>query len=257
MRLHIAHRYLLRTATAHALVPSPTILDYGCGAGQVIDVGRQAGLEVYGVRMDPDGSAPPMEGALKNPTDSVVRTAAHRTIPFEANRFDAVICNQVLDQVPNLDDALAEIYRVLKPGGTLLCTVPTREQFREGGVGIPFVHWFAEGSRTRFYYTLALRTIGLGHFKDKRSRRQWTCDALAWVDQRTHHRDRRAIMSSFARWFTFSLIEPDYAGFRLEELGFARLARVAQHPWVQPLVRELVHRLGSPIILAQKPLFAR
>ena len=40
-------------------------------------------------------------------------------IPFAAERFDAVIANHMLYHVPNLDKALAEIRRVLKPGGAL------------------------------------------------------------------------------------------------------------------------------------------
>jgi SAM-dependent methyltransferase len=44
--------------------------------------------------------------------------------PFAADNFDAVVCNQVLEHVFNPDDFVGEIVRVLKPGGTLLLTVP-------------------------------------------------------------------------------------------------------------------------------------
>lgn len=44
--------------------------------------------------------------------------------PFEAQSFDAVLCNQVLEHVFNPDEFLAEIERVLRPGGKLLLTVP-------------------------------------------------------------------------------------------------------------------------------------
>lgn len=44
--------------------------------------------------------------------------------PFEAGHFDAVLCNQVLEHVFNPDEFLAEICRVLAPGGKLLLTVP-------------------------------------------------------------------------------------------------------------------------------------
>ena len=44
--------------------------------------------------------------------------------PFEARSFDAVLCNQVLEHVFNPDEFLAEIERVLRPGGKLLLTVP-------------------------------------------------------------------------------------------------------------------------------------
>lgn len=42
----------------------------------------------------------------------------------ESEKFDTIICTQVLEHVPNPFDAIDEIYRVLRPGGVLLITVP-------------------------------------------------------------------------------------------------------------------------------------
>jgi SAM-dependent methyltransferase len=47
-----------------------------------------------------------------------------KTLPFEDNHFDAVFCGEVLEHIFNPDEILPEIYRVLKPGGRLLLTVP-------------------------------------------------------------------------------------------------------------------------------------
>lgn len=46
------------------------------------------------------------------------------SFPFPDQRFDGVICNQVLEHVFTPDRFLAEIKRVLKPGGKLLLTIP-------------------------------------------------------------------------------------------------------------------------------------
>ncbi len=45
-------------------------------------------------------------------------------IKFEDNTFDAVICNHVLEHVPEDRKAMEEIYRVLKPGGFAVLQVP-------------------------------------------------------------------------------------------------------------------------------------
>jgi SAM-dependent methyltransferase len=45
-------------------------------------------------------------------------------IPFASNQFDLVICTQVLEYIPDPRIVMAEIRRVLKPGGRLLLSIP-------------------------------------------------------------------------------------------------------------------------------------
>jgi SAM-dependent methyltransferase len=45
-------------------------------------------------------------------------------IPFEANRFNMVLCNHVLEHVQDDIQAMREIHRVLKPGGFAILQVP-------------------------------------------------------------------------------------------------------------------------------------
>ena len=46
-------------------------------------------------------------------------------LPFPDDTFDRIICSEVLEHIPDDDAALAELHRVLKPGGMLAATVPT------------------------------------------------------------------------------------------------------------------------------------
>jgi SAM-dependent methyltransferase len=45
-------------------------------------------------------------------------------IPVEDERFDRIIFNQVLEHIPAPRRVLAELYRVIKPGGLILCSCP-------------------------------------------------------------------------------------------------------------------------------------
>ena len=45
-------------------------------------------------------------------------------LPYPENSFDVLFCNHVLEHVPNDRGAMAELYRVLKPGGWALLQVP-------------------------------------------------------------------------------------------------------------------------------------
>jgi len=45
-------------------------------------------------------------------------------ICFESEKFDAVICNHVLEHVPDDRKAMSEFFRVLKPGGWAILQVP-------------------------------------------------------------------------------------------------------------------------------------
>ncbi|NNL83692.1 MAG: class I SAM-dependent methyltransferase, partial [Winogradskyella sp.] len=45
-------------------------------------------------------------------------------LPFDANSFDVILCNHVLEHIPDDKKALSELFRVLKPGGYGIFQVP-------------------------------------------------------------------------------------------------------------------------------------
>ena len=45
-------------------------------------------------------------------------------LPFDDNAFDFIICNHVLEHIPDDTKAMQELYRVLAPGGTAILQVP-------------------------------------------------------------------------------------------------------------------------------------
>ncbi|WP_339702358.1 methyltransferase domain-containing protein [uncultured Marixanthomonas sp.] len=45
-------------------------------------------------------------------------------LPFEDNEFDFIICNHVLEHIPDDTKAMQELYRILAPGGTAILQIP-------------------------------------------------------------------------------------------------------------------------------------
>ncbi len=108
----------------YKLCPGCQVLELGCGTGDtwLANLARiPAGCEIT----LSDFSSGMLQQARQNlqgryPFSFEVIDA--QSIPFEAGRFDIVIANHMLYHVPNRPRALAEIRRVLKPGGFFYTT---------------------------------------------------------------------------------------------------------------------------------------
>jgi SAM-dependent methyltransferase len=250
--MDVTNRYVLDFAQRHG----GRILDYGCGAGRLVAAGRHAGLDVYGVDVFYGGSKARAEAEGTGLFGAAIREMEHGRIPFADHSFDLVTNNQVMEHVEDLHDTLAEIYRVVKPGGTVLSIFPSKDVWREGHIGIPFSHWFPKRSRARFYYTWALRAAGLGTWKEQApTRRQWAVDKLEWIDQWTRYRSRREIFIAYDRFFDNELRESDYICYRLLDSPTEirrRLAGLMSNGWFAAPAVALFRKLAFLIIVSRK-----
>jgi SAM-dependent methyltransferase len=99
--------------------PGEQILDVGCGPGYyVAELAEQVGETGHVTGVDP---AAPMlaiaeERCAKLPNTDL-READATSLPFDDASFDAVLSVQVLEYLGDVGPALAEIHRVLRPGG--------------------------------------------------------------------------------------------------------------------------------------------
>jgi demethylmenaquinone methyltransferase/2-methoxy-6-polyprenyl-1,4-benzoquinol methylase len=174
----IAHRYdflntLLSAGTDHrwrraaierlASKRPKAILDVAAGTGDMIlECLRLKPLRVAGV--DPSGSM--LEVAREKlasrsrplPVELVKASAEH--IPFPAGTFDAVTCAFGVRNFTQLEDGLAEFFRVLRPGGTALILefsrpsgIPAERLYRLYFTRIlPFVGGLVSGDRRAYQY---------------------------------------------------------------------------------------------------------
>ena len=109
--------------TMGRLAAAERVLDLGCGAGTDSLVAAQmvgAGGHVTGIDMTAAMLAKARAAAAELGVTNVefVEGEAER-LPFSDASFDVVISNGVIDLIPDKDAVLAELYRVLAPGGRM------------------------------------------------------------------------------------------------------------------------------------------
>ncbi len=253
--MDVTNRFVLDFAVRYARQQcSARVLDFGCGAGRLVQAGRSAGLEMSGADVYYGGSRTRIEAEQSGLLGSAIREIREGRLEFANGTFDLVVNNQVMEHVEDLDAVLGEIHRVLRPGGTVLSIFPSRDVFREGHIGIPFAHRLKMGSRFRLIYTWGLRSLGLGHWKEEAPTcRQWAVDKLAWIDTYTHYRSRREIRAGFDRYFSNEFRESDYIRYRLlDRPGRRALAWFAGLPGVAPVARAVFRKLAFLVIVSKK-----
>jgi SAM-dependent methyltransferase len=252
--LHVNYEYCLHWAAAvRSTNPAARILDYGCGSGEVVRAGLERGLDISGADEFYGGATSRDTVEKSGLLGSRIREIHGGRLDFDDRSFDLVLSNQVFEHVADLDRVVDEVWRVLKPGGMLVALFPSSEVIREGHFGIPFVHWLSRTSPLRYWYTLGMRSLGLGHFKTGKSRQRWTEDALAWLDRYTYYRSQRAIMQALSRRFAVAGAEAGYVSFRLAASPrTSPLAPVARWPGADRLARVALRRLAGMVLVATK-----
>ena len=105
-------------AAAELLPPDSPVLDLGCGVGHSFT--RLAPRTTVGV----DLSAEALRGQER---ETVV--ADMRALPFGSGHFASVLSVHSIEHVPDPERVLAEVARVLRPGGTAMFVTPNRLTF--------------------------------------------------------------------------------------------------------------------------------
>lgn len=97
-----------------------TVLDVGCGDGCLGDLyPKAANLTIDGIDLSPDE----LRLALRTGAYGHVQVAdISRHLP--EGRYDIALGNCSMEHVPNIHQALSNIFQALKPGGSLLLSVP-------------------------------------------------------------------------------------------------------------------------------------
>ncbi|MHA6762838.1 class I SAM-dependent methyltransferase [Streptacidiphilus sp. PAMC 29251] len=95
------------------------VLDVGTGTGTAAAAACARGAKVTAVDAEPSM----LELAARAAPAADVQLAVLPELPFADGMFDAVVGNFVLNHVGRPGDALAELRRVVRPGGTIALTI--------------------------------------------------------------------------------------------------------------------------------------
>lgn len=159
-------------ARVRALAPADA-LDVGCGEGRFCRRLREEGVTVTGVEPTPSLHA---AAVARDPAGRYVAAQAE-ALPFPAASFDLVVSYLTLIDIDDVEAAIAEMARVLRPGGAIL--VANLNSFNTAG------QWHRRPDGTRYF--------GLDHYLEERA--EW----VAWrgIEIRNWHRPLCRYMSLF------------------------------------------------------------
>ena len=130
------------------------VLDAGCGTGYFSRRSIAAGGDVVSVDIGVKLLQEARKKGIKKPVASDVTKLA-----FADNTFDVVVSSECIEHTPSPETAVAELIRVLRPGGTLVLTCPNR-----------FWHWSC-----RLANALGIRPYcGFENWPSWEALRRWT-----------------------------------------------------------------------------------
>jgi len=132
----------------------PPILDIGCGDGDFTLLTFGKGKIDVGLDRDKEK----IKQARKKGVYQKAVIADAQKLPFADNEFKIIIANSVLEHVENSDRALVECFRVLKPGGKFIFTVPGKKDLK---------YWFWSKIFNGLYTRIKNRLMGHSELYDK------------------------------------------------------------------------------------------
>lgn len=133
------------------LVPSGKLLDVGCATGELLEVARDIGYDVFGVEISPPGIERCRErfGAERISSKQLERS------DFPAGFFDIVTLSDVMEHLPDPHGFLDIAAYLLRPGGILLIVTPDTSSWSRSFMGMKWPHYKEEHL---YYYNRATIT---------------------------------------------------------------------------------------------------
>jgi SAM-dependent methyltransferase len=114
----------LRAAVSDQVAAGSSVLDLGCGTGELAVGLAATGLRATGCDISPEMLRRAAASDSSGTVNWVQLDPGWQVLPFRPEVYDAVVASSVLEYVDDPVTVLRECRRVLRPGGVMLCTVP-------------------------------------------------------------------------------------------------------------------------------------
>lgn len=157
-----------------------SLLDISCSTGLISRVFSTHFARVTGIDIDEEAVNFARENNVAANLEFHVMDALNTRFPDES--FDVIVCNQMYEHVPDAQQLLAEIRRLLVPGGVCYFGATNRLKVIETHYGrLPFLSWLPKKLAN-----LYLRVLGKGDYYYENLNTYWTlkklCDGFRIVD---------------------------------------------------------------------------
>jgi SAM-dependent methyltransferase len=139
----------------------PRVLDVGCGFGHSFaELARRFAPDlIVGLDADPGINQRAGKAAATSPCEVRLHAANASRMDFSGDHFDLVFCHQTFHHIVEQEAAMAEFFRVLKPGGVLLFAESTRRYIYSLQIRLLFRHPM-EVQKTAGEYISIIRDAG-------------------------------------------------------------------------------------------------
>lgn len=212
-------------------------LDLGCGDGAVMSSlsRRLESIRVVGVDADPEE----VSRAVETGVYQRVHVARGSSVPEPSGTFRWVVANSVLEHIPEIGPVLAELARLLTPGGLLWITVPGpdfhsalagpgflgpllgrgEQYFQRLDRRLQHVRYWSAGQWRETLIAYGLQVVHESHYLPSREARRWeflssVTGGIAWTvagGRRTNLAIQRTLgVSTGSRWSSL-LLGPAHA----------------------------------------------
>lgn len=204
-------------------------------------MGRTRGLDLWGSDTYSGHYASWLDATAEEARDYVRQIHGTRA-DFPDAHFDLVLSNQVLEHVTDPEAVIADIGRLLKPGGTLIAAFPVTSTWYEGHLGLYFAHRLPRGSLRRAVFVAAHR-LGLGLYRGNLTAAEWALESERTLDDVCFYYPRKRMLDALRTVGIADDISVHYMR--------ARLGNLARH--VPDLLLQFVyHKRGGEIFKVVK-----